>query len=74
MKNGAWPLWQVITASLLGAIAVTIISLQSEQGTLVEAILIFCLSSVFLFIVFFSAARLFNVLYRRWSSFNQEQT
>ena len=74
MKNGAWPLWQVITASLLGAIAVTIISLQSEQGTLVEAILIFCLSSVFLFIVFFSAARIFNVLYRRWSSFNQEQT
>lgn len=74
MKNGAWPLWQVVTASLLGAIAVTIISLQSEQGTLVEAILIFCLSSVFLFIVFFSAARLFNVLYRRWSSFNQEQT
>ena len=74
MKNGAWPLWQVITASLLGAIAVTIISLQSEQGTLVEAILIFCWSSVFLFIVFFSAARIFNVLYRRWSSFNQEQT
>ena len=72
MKNGAWPLWQVITASLLGAIAVTIISLQSEQGTLVEAILIFCLSSVFLFIVFFSAARLFNALYRRWNSFNQE--
>lgn len=72
MKNGAWPLWQVITASLLGAIAVTIISLQSEQGTVVEAILIFCLSSVFLFIVFFSAARLFNALYRRWNSFNQE--
>jgi len=72
MKNGAWPLWQVVTASLLGAIAVTIISLQSEQGTLVEAILIFCLSSVFLFIVFFSAARLFNALYRRWKSFNQE--
>ena len=72
MKNGAWPLWQVITASLLGAIAVTIISLQNEQGTLVEAILIFCLSSVFLFIVFFSAARLFNALYRRWNSFNQE--
>mgnify|MGYP006872507409 FL=1 len=72
MKNGAWPLWQVVTASLLGAIAVTIISLQSEQGTLVEAILIFCLSSVFLFIVFFSAARLFNALYRRWNSFNQE--
>jgi len=72
MKNGAWLLWQVVTASLLGAIAVTIISLQSEQGTLVEAILIFCLSSVFLFIVFFSAARLFNALYRRWNSFNQE--
>lgn len=72
MKNGAWPLWQVITASLLGAITVTIISLQSEQGPLVEAILIFCLSSVFLFIVFFSAARLFNALYRRWNSFNQE--
>lgn len=72
MENGAWPLWQVITASLLGAIAVTIISLQSEQGTLVEAILIFCLSSVFLFIVFFSAARLFNALYRRWNSFNQK--
>lgn len=72
MKNGAWPLWQVITASLLGAIAVTIISLQSEQGTLVEAILIFSVSSVFLFIVFFSAARLFNALYRRWNSFNQE--
>lgn len=72
MKNGAWPLWQVVTASLLGAIAVTIISLQSEQGTLVEAILIYCLSSVFLFIVFFSAARLFNALYRRWNSFNQE--
>lgn len=72
MKNGAWPLWQVITASLLGAIAVTIISLQSEQGPLVEALLIFCLSSVFLFIVFFSAARLFNALYRRWNSFNQE--
>lgn len=72
MKNGAWPLWQVITASLLGAIAVTIISLQSEHGPLVEAILIFCLSSVFLFIVFFSAARLFNALYRRWNSFNQE--
>ena len=72
MKNGAWPLWQVVTASLLGAIAVTIISLQNEQGTLVEAILIFCLSSVFLFIVFFSAARLFNALYRRWNSFNQE--
>ncbi|AHI18665.1 hypothetical protein CCASEI_00400 [Corynebacterium casei LMG S-19264] len=72
MKNGAWPLWQVITASLLGAIVVTIISLQSEQGTLVEAILIFCLSSVFLFIVFFSAARLFNALYRRWNSSDQE--
>ena len=72
MKNGAWPLWQVVTASLLGAIAVTIISLQSEQGTLVEAILIFCLSSVFLFIVFFSAARLFNALYRRWNSSDQE--
>ena len=72
MKNGAWPLWQVITASLLGAIAVTIISLKSEQGTFVEAILIFCLSSGFLFIVFFSAARLFNALYRRWNSFNQE--
>ena len=51
---------------------VTIISLQSEQGTLVEAILIFCLSSVFLFIVFFSAARLFNALYRRWTFSNQE--
>lgn len=72
MENGFWPLWQVIAASLLGAIAATIISLQSEPGTLVEAILIFCLSSVFLFIVFFSAARLFNALYRRWNSFNQE--
>lgn len=72
MKNGVWPLWQVITASLLGAIVTTIISLQSEPGTLVEAILIFCLSSVFLFTVFFSAARLFNALYRRWNSFNQE--
>ena len=72
MENEVWPLWQVITASLLGAIVVTIISLQSEQGTLVEAILIFCLSSVFLFIVFFSAARLFNALYRRWNFSNQE--
>lgn len=72
MKNQAWPLWQVITASLLGAIVVTVISLQSEQGTLVEAILIFCLASVFLFIVFFSAARLFNALYRRWNSSDQE--
>ena len=72
MENVVWPLWQIITASLLGAIVVTIISLQSERGTLVEAILIFCLSSVFLFIVFFSAARLFNALYRRWNSSNQE--
>jgi len=72
MENEVWPLWQIITASLLGAIVVTIISLQSEQGTLVEAILIFFVSSVFLFIVFFSAARLFNALYRRWNSSNQE--
>ncbi|RMB57215.1 hypothetical protein D9543_10045 [Corynebacterium macginleyi] len=74
MKYGIWPLWQVITSSLLGAIVVTIISLRSEEGTLVEGILIFCLSSVFLLIVFFSSARLFNALYRRWHSPSQEQT
>lgn len=72
MKNRVWTLWQVITSSVLGAIAVTVLSLQGEHASVIETILIFFSSSAFLFLVFFSTAKLFNVCFRRWDSSNKE--